>query len=981
MPEQIKLETYTQKGTKISLPATIERVDGRIEFLKSPFALKDELKAMKGSKWLGYDDPPRKIWSVEDCQRNRMQLDYLQGVDVYAHFDQELVKHEYREFKRNGKLMLPMEHQFFLADTGLTYHYQIWAAEMRTGKTLAAQMVIENSGVDLVYWVGPKTSIPNIKREFKLWGFPSTIEVQFFTYEGFVRLVDEWDSNQELPKFLVCDESSRLKNPTSQRSQAIQRFSDMIRDKYGLDGYVIEMSGTPSPKKPTDWWSQCLASDTWILTANGPRQISQLIEKPTIVRVWDSFAPTKGFYRTGEKLLYLLETEEGYSVKATDNHPFLKNGGDWCQLKDLRPGDKIDLANKGDMVWGGECSFGDGYLLGFLSGDGSLDLVDGLLHARLPIYGKKKLLISTLLNYLPTGYIPPGENPVMIQHKYLSHLARNFKFDTDKGIPEEFESRVSSNGLRGFLRGLFDTDGSVDYNRLRITLSRVSKSQLLTVQRMLSYLGIRSSLQTKKKKNAKLSSIDGRVIKSPETIYILHVTGDDAARFLDRVGFNHPDKREKLTSRLAARHHFPASSSVTVEKITELGVESTYDIEVPGEHCFAANGLLAHNCEIAWPGFLKEGSVKAMELRLAFLVEQQFDAGMFKKNIGWRDDESKCNICGATEDEGPHDEFDDDYHRFEPSVNEVNFLYERLKGLVTIKHRKDCMQMPEVQYRKILCKPTESLLRVAEAIVESAPNAMTGMTLLRELSDGFQYRDIVDGKTACNHCSDGTVEVWTGENDTYTDIDMLDPELVATLTKQQVECPMCHGTLEVDKRTRIAKEIPCPKEKALKMLLDENEEQGRIVLFAGFTGSVDRIAKICLKEKWDVVRCDQGTFQIFTHDGREVTEEPLDFWANLDHPRVAFDANPESGGMSLTLNEARTCIYWSNTWKPEYRVQSEARINPTGDDNHGVQIVDLIHLPSDERMLNVIRENRRIELMTMGEIMETVCDGEGEVLE
>jgi hypothetical protein len=33
----------------------------------------------------------------------------------------------------------------------------------------------------------------------------------------------------------------------------------------------------------------------------------------------------------------------------------------------------------------------------------------------------------------------------------------------------------------------------------------------------------------------------------------------------------------------------------------------------------------------------------------------------------------------------------------------------------------------------------------------------------------------------------------------------------------------------------------------------------------------------------------------------------------------------------------------------------------------GCEIVDLIHLPTDERVLEVIQENRKIELMTMGE--------------
>jgi hypothetical protein len=39
-------------------------------------------------------------------------------------------------------------------------------------------------------------------------------------------------------------------------------------------------------------------------------------------------------------------------------------------------------------------------------------------------------------------------------------------------------------------------------------------------------------------------------------------------------------------------------------------------------------------------------------------------------------------------------------------------------------------------------------------------------------------------------------------------------------------------------------------------------------------------------------------------------------------PSVAFVANPESGGMSLTLVEARMAVYWSNSYKPEYRTRA-----------------------------------------------------------
>jgi len=157
-------------------------------------------------------------------------------------------------------------------------------------------------------------------------------------------------------------------------------------------------------------------------------------------------------------------------------------------------------------------------------------------------------------------------------------------------------------------------------------------------------------------------------------------------------------------------------------------------------------------------------------------------------------------------------------------------------------------------------------------------------------------------------------------------------------------------------------------------LLEENEEVGRIVIFAGFTGSVDRVAGICRKDGWDVVRCDGRGFQVTTHDGQVVTDvDPLDYWADMDNnPRVAFVAHPESGGMSLTLVEARTAVFWSNSFKPEYRAQAEDRIHRKGmDENLGCTIVDLVHLPTDERVLEVIRENRRLEKMTMGDFTDT----------
>ena len=130
---------------------------------------------------------------------------------------------------------------------------------MGTGKTLAAQEGIERSMVDWWFWIGPKTSLPNIKREFRIWGFPfNRFNVEFFTYEGLTRWVDEWKPGQQFPAGMVCDESSRCKNASSRRYPVVSGCGHDRRESSGWShGFVLGMSGTPSPKSPVDWWSRC----------------------------------------------------------------------------------------------------------------------------------------------------------------------------------------------------------------------------------------------------------------------------------------------------------------------------------------------------------------------------------------------------------------------------------------------------------------------------------------------------------------------------------------------------------------------------------------------------------------------------------------------------------------------------------------------------------------------------------------------------
>lgn len=370
-------------------------------------------------------------------------------------------------------------------------------------------------------------------------------------------------------------------------------------------------------------------------------------------------------------------------------------------------------------------------------------------------------------------------------------------------------------------------------------------------------------------------------------------------------------------------------------------------------------------CEVCYPGFLREGSPKSFEWRLGIFQKEMTDAGEFWKRKAWRDDERKCNVCGEFEDHSNHDldplfGSGDDAHAWEPSSNEVSYLYERLDGLVLPLAKKDCLDIPDKIYREVTLEPTSTVKRVAKALAKSAPTAIQGLTWLRELSDGFQYREVQKGTKPCPACKGkGKTHIWnTSEDNT---------ERVFGI------CDICHGDGIIPNMVRETKEIKTPKDRAVIDLLEENEDQGRIVFFAGFQGSVDRIVKICHKQHWNVVKVDGRGWKVLPCEGPALKIKPLSYWADLSNDRVAFVAHPASGGMGLTLTESRMAIFYSNDFTPESRSQAEDRIHRPGIDmNKGATIVDLFHLGTDRKVLNVLKDNRRLEKITLGEYQEMI---------
>jgi len=228
--------------------------NGRI-FIKFPFNKKliDEIRVMEGAKWHGFDKPnPVKMWSVADTPGNDFRIRYLKGENPYAAFKTPLIEIPESSWGR------PLyDHQKEMVRHGLTRGYCVFACEMGTGKSLAAIEIMERAGVHDehdAWYVGPVAGVKAVGRELVKW--QSFVKPRMMTYDRLVRIVEDWDDGFPAPRCIIFDESSKIKNPNAKRSQAARHIAEAIREEYGEEGYVIEMSGTPAPKSPVDWFNQ-----------------------------------------------------------------------------------------------------------------------------------------------------------------------------------------------------------------------------------------------------------------------------------------------------------------------------------------------------------------------------------------------------------------------------------------------------------------------------------------------------------------------------------------------------------------------------------------------------------------------------------------------------------------------------------------------------------------------------------------------------
>ncbi len=362
----------------------------------------------------------------------------------------------------------------------------------------------------------------------------------------------------------------------------------------------------------------CVTADTWVMTSEGPKQVKDLIgtKFEAIVNGQKWASDEKGFFKTGTKEVYKLKTKEGFEVRLTANHLVLKvkrktkNGieVEWVEASKLKKGDKIVVNNHRNLKgWKGKYGEKEGYLIGLLIGDGTLKAIISSWGDNRGAKTVRELAYTYAVS-LPhrsdfKGWIRvKGRNEYRISLAYIKRIAIELGLYPGKRVTEKLE-KTSSDFYIGFLRGLFDADGTVIGNHekgISVRLAQSNLELLKVVQRMLLRLGIFSKIYHRRKAHKKLLP-DGKGKYKEYSIkdqYELVISKDNVLLFYERIGFGDAEKREKL-ERLIKGYKRKLNKEffiATVEDVTFDGVEDVYDVSIPGINAFDANGFVVHNC-------------------------------------------------------------------------------------------------------------------------------------------------------------------------------------------------------------------------------------------------------------------------------------------------------------------------------------------------------------------------------------------------
>jgi len=387
-----------------------------------------------------------------------------------------------------------------------------------------------------------------------------------------------------------------------------------------------------------NWWCEniratnpCVTADTRLATRYGMVQIGDLYDARVDLQVTvDRRAlgeaergvtvrpAVPAFMTSASADIYRVVTKDGYEIKATEWHDFYTARGK-IKLKDLQPGDEL-LIQSGKGQFGG-CGDADlGQLLGLLTGDGHFtNRGKNQQAAVVNLWGLDRVFADSIVAYINsmiTGYsraprsyrvsavAVPERNLIMIRSVILARVLEQYGFSAKSKLQvPEIVWRGNEDCVKGYLRGLFQTDGTVQrddkhaYCTIRLASSR--PSLLKDVQMLLANFGIFSRVLKRRAAGQRLlpDGKGGQQFYECQADYELLIGSGSRERFMQEIGFLTDAKNRKYAE---WREQHPGSMTErfrsSVLSIEHAGREAVFDTTQADKNNLIFNGIVTGNC-------------------------------------------------------------------------------------------------------------------------------------------------------------------------------------------------------------------------------------------------------------------------------------------------------------------------------------------------------------------------------------------------
>ena len=372
----------------------------------------------------------------------------------------------------------------------------------------------------------------------------------------------------------------------------------------------------------------CVTGETLISTENGLTAAEDLYEQGVAQNVTvdgrlseEPLKEASSVYKTGEKDVYKLTTEEGYEIRLTADHRVMTDSG-WTKAEDLDAGDRVHVQNrKGSFGQHGTAAAGR--VLGWMVGDGHLET--GEERAVLNFHEEAAELSESFaadVDDIVRNPVGDADSEIGISERSRGahrgahaieqrvRSARLYEYAKEAGLVDRKQQvpdsvlRGSEQMARGYLRGLFSANGGVQKSTqqgVSVRLASTSTDLLQEVQRLLLNFGIFSSICDERQEAAPREMPDGTggtAASESQADHALVISKDDLTRFSEEIGFLLDSKQAALEEQLGTHDRGACGErfQATVSVVEGDGHEAVYDLTEPETSSFIGNGLVVHNC-------------------------------------------------------------------------------------------------------------------------------------------------------------------------------------------------------------------------------------------------------------------------------------------------------------------------------------------------------------------------------------------------